>query len=276
MVSMMPGTAGSPVEAMAYLARSEHRLMALRTVASHPRSPSELSEETGASSSTIRRTVREFEERGWIRRDEGRYEPTELGAFIASAIEDLFNRLETERQLRGVSKWLPGEDSGFPIEKCAEADVTVAEPDDPYAPVRQFESLFQEATRLRFLRPEIALMEPAFDVLLEHVNSGVEITFVDRPSCNTYFLSTYPEHSPAMMRRDNFTVLEHVDLPSYGLALLDHRVAISGYEEESGTVQLLVDTDSPEVRAWAEAKFSAYADEAELLPPPEPHSVQIE
>ncbi|MBZ6494758.1 MarR family transcriptional regulator [Haloterrigena longa] len=258
---------GSPIDDIAYLARSHHRVPALVALTERPRSRSELCELTGVSSSTIRRTLDEFEDRIWIRKDSYQYTATPLGEVIASGMVDLIERVETERKLRDVWHWLPDVVSEYPLETWAAMTVTVADPDAPYRPVNRFESLLEGTDELRFVRPEIALMEPCFDVLWHQVDAGVDVVLVGRPHSHTYFLSTYPERSGEMMQRDNFTVLEHDDLPSHGISVLDERVAISCYERDSGTVQALIDTDAAAVREWAQSVFETYTAEAQPVDP---------
>jgi len=65
-VTTMADASGSLIDDIAYLVRSEHRVTTLIDLTVRPRSRSELWEAAGVSSSTIRRTLREFEERGWI------------------------------------------------------------------------------------------------------------------------------------------------------------------------------------------------------------------
>lgn len=257
----------SPIGDIAYLARSQHRIPALIALTERPRSRSELCELTGVSSSTIRRTLGEFEDRIWIRKDGYQYTATRLGEVIASGMEDLLERVETERKLRDVWHWLPDEVIEYPIETWAAMTVTVAEPDAPYRPVNRFESLLRETNELRFIRPEIAMMEPCFDVLRQQIDAGVNVVLVDRSQSHTYFLSTYSERSSEMMQQDNFTVLEHDDLPPCGIGLLDERVAISCYEQDSGTVHALIDTDVAAVREWAQSVFETYTSEAQPVEP---------
>ncbi|MFC4544052.1 helix-turn-helix transcriptional regulator [Halosolutus amylolyticus] len=259
-----------PIDDIAYLARSEHRVPTLVALTTRPRSRSELCELTGVSSSTMRRTLGEFEARSWIRKEGYQYVATRLGETIASGMEDVIERVETERKLRDVWHWLPAEVSEFPIETWADMTVTVAEPDFPYRPVDRFESLLRETNEFRSLRPEVALMDPCLDVLSQLIDDGVGITLIDRPSCHTYFLSTYPDRSSEMLKQDNFTVLEHDELPPYGIGLLDDRVAISCYEQDSGTVRAVIDTDAPAVREWAESVYTSYRSDAQPL---EPHRI---
>ncbi|RQG94334.1 helix-turn-helix transcriptional regulator [Natrarchaeobius chitinivorans] len=257
----------SPTGDIAYLTRSEHRIPTLVALTKRPRSRSELCELTGVSSSTIRRTVDEFENRVWIRKDGYQYVATRLGESIASGMEELIDRIETERKLRDVWHWLPDEMDRFSIETWADLTVTVAEPDFPYQPVNRFESLLEGTTTVRFLRPEVALMDPCFDVLTRLIGDGVDVTLIDRPNCHTYFRSTYPKRSSEMLQRDNFTVLEHEELPPYGIGLLDDRVVISCFERDSGTIRALLDTDVPAVRDWAQSVYERYEPDARPLEP---------
>ncbi len=248
----------SPIVDIAYLARSEHRIPTLLSLTERPRSRSELCELGGVSSSTMRRTLDEFDDRLWIRKEGYQYVATRLGEVIASGMEDLIERIETERKLRHVWHWLPDEISDFPFETWSDMTITVAEPDAPYRPVRRFESLLRNTTTIRFLRPEVALMDLCFDLLYQMVGEDVEMTLIDRPKCHTYFHTTYPRRSSEMMQQDNFVILEHDDLPQYGTGLLDRCVVVSCYEEDSGTVYALIDTDAPAVREWAKSAYDTY------------------
>ncbi|MCL9818277.1 helix-turn-helix transcriptional regulator [Natronocalculus amylovorans] len=255
-------TPDSPIGDIAYLSRSEHRIPALVALAERPRSRSELCEETGVSSSTIRRTLNEFGERLWIQKDGYQYVATRLGEAIATEMDDLLDWFETERKLRDVWHWLPDEVSKFPIETWSELTITIADPDVPYRPVTRFESLLKETTTVRYLRPEVALMDPCFDVLCQLVDDGVDVTLIDRPNCHTYFLSTYPKRCSELLQQDNFTVLEHDELPPHGTGLLDERVVISCYEQDSGTVQGVIDTDVAVVNKWAKSVYERYRSDA--------------
>lgn len=46
-------------------------------------------------------------------------------------MEDLLERVETERKLRDVWNWLPDEVGDFPVETWTDLTVTVADPDPP-------------------------------------------------------------------------------------------------------------------------------------------------
>ncbi|WP_121744738.1 helix-turn-helix transcriptional regulator [Natronorubrum halophilum] len=262
---MMPMTTESPLDDVEFLARSEHRVAVLEALAESPRSRADLQDLTEASRSTIGRVLGAFEERRWITKDEYEYEVTPLGAFVASGMRELIERIETERKLRDVWQWLPSEASGFSIEMGSEAVVTDAEADDPYRPVNRFLSLLRETDRFRFVGFDVALLEPCKNELRRRILNGMHTEIIDPPNVAKYILSTYPDHCSPPLESDNLTVWLHDDLPSYGVSLFDERIGISCYNPANGTVQVLIDTDTAEAREWAEWTYETYRQEARPL-----------
>lgn len=257
---------GSPIDDIAYLARSEHRAPTLVALTVRPRSRSELWEMAGVSSSTIRRTLREFEDRSWIRREGYQYEVTQLGAYVASAMAELIERVDTERNLRDVWQWLPGEDDGFTIQMCADAVVTVADADDPYRPVGRFTTLLQTTDRFRFAGLDVALLEPCKDELCERILDGMDTEFLTRPRVVKYIRSTSPDLFAEALESGNLDVRLPDDLPAFGVGILDDRIVICGHDPDSVTVRVLVDTDTPDAREWAEEQYARYRRQTPMVP----------
>lgn len=225
----------------------------------------ELQERLDVSRATIHRHKRLLTERGLIEKVDGKFALTDTGVLLADAIDQFKREADTALHLAPVLDEVG--DSTIDIDAFTGATVTNAEPADPYAPVSRFESLLETTEEFRFVGSEPALMEPCLDLLLAMIEEGAEITFIDRPSCTSYFLTEYPEHCKESMARENFTVLEHEDLPPYGVGLFSDRVAISCYEQESGTVRALVDTDARDAREWAERRYAACLEEARPVAP---------
>ena len=248
-----------------FLARSEHRVAALDALAERPRSRSELREVTGASSSTVSRMLREFETRRWIVREGHRYEATELGAFVASGMQDLLDRIDLERKLRGVWEWLPTEAEGFTVEMAFDAVVTRAVANDPYRPINRFVSVLGETDRFRFVGTDLALLEPCRDEFRRRILDGLSAEIIDPPSVAKNILSTYADHCAVSLERDNLTILVHDEVPPYGICLFDERVGISCYNPTTGTVQAFIDTDSSELRAWGESVYATIRRDARPL-----------
>lgn len=265
MWDMLTITARSPLEDIEFLARSEHRVTALAALARRPQSRADLLEKTKASPSTIGRTLREFEKRQWISKDGNNFEATELGRFVASGMQDLIKLVDTEQRLRDVWHWLPTEASDFTIEMAADAVVTDAKANDPYGPVNRFVSLLEETDHFRFVGYDVPLLEPCKDVLRQQILDGMQTEVIDPPKAAKYILSTYEEHCSEALESGNLTVRVHEALPPYGISLFDDRIAVSCYNPDSGTAQVLLDTDAPEAREWAESTYESYRREAELL-----------
>lgn len=257
---------GPPIDDISYLARSEHRVPTLVALTARPRSRSELWEMAGVSRSTIRRTLSEFEQREWIRKEGYKFEATQLGAYVASAMMDAIERVETEQTLRDVWHWLPGEQSGFTIEMCSEAVVTVAEADDPYRPVNRFVSLLEGTDQFRFAGFDVAMLEPCKDELCEQIVDGMRAELINPPRVAEYIRSTCPELFSETLESGDLTIRLHDELPPYGVSLFDDRVAVSGYDPDGVTVRVLVDTDAPAAREWAESVYNEYRRQTPTIP----------
>lgn len=253
------------IDDVAYLTRSHHRTTALTALADRPRTRTELRELTGVSQSTIGRTLRAFENRGWIARTDHRYGTTQLGAFVASGMRELLDRIETERKLREIWGWFPAQLRRVPLEAFSEAVVTVAAVDDPYRPVNRFVSLLRETDRFRFVGFDLALLEPCRDELCQRIIDGMTAEIIDPPSVAEYIRATYPDRSERTLASGNLTVLLHEELPAYGLSLFDDRIGLCGYHPDSGTVRAFVDTDDPKIREWAVSTYDEYRREARPL-----------
>lgn len=259
---MVSRATDGPLADVEFLARSGHRVAVLEALARRPESRADLRAMTGVSRSTVGRLLRAFEDRHWIRRDGDQYEATELGAFVAAGMRNLLERIETEHQLREVWQWLPSEADGFTVEMATDAVVTVAEAEAPYRPVNRFAALLGETGRFRFVGADVALLEPCRDELRERILDGMRAEIIDPSSVAEYVLSTYREHCAEPLESGNLAVAVHDDLPPYGVSVFDDRVAVSCYDEDTGLVRVLLDTDSTEAREWAESVFETYKRDA--------------
>lgn len=256
----------TPIDDIAYLTRSEHRAPTLIALTVRPRSRSELWEMTGVSESTIRRTLSEFEDRDWVYRDGYQYDVTQLGAFVASAMAELIDRIETERKLRNVWRLLPDEDSGFTIDMCTDATVTTADPDDPSRPITRFCSLLEETDRLRFTGLDVAMLDGCKNELCERVLEGMEAELINPPRVADYIRSNCAEMFAEALESGNLDLRLHDQLPQFGVILLDDRMGLIGYDPEGVSVRVLVDTESDEAREWAEATFTAHRRKTPTVP----------
>ena len=253
----------SALDEIEFLVRSEHRVEALDALAERPRSRSDLQAATGASSSTVGRLLRKFEARDWIVRDGHEYRMTPEGTFVAEEVTSLLDRMETRQQLRDVATWLPTEKLGITIEAFSEAVVTAVDAEEPYRPVRRYDDLIEDAEAMRaFGTP--TLKSANAGTLFRNVRAGMDTEIIYPPPIVEAMLDWSPEAAKEGLDSGNLTILLHDTLPC-GLTIFDDRVALTGYDPDTGMLRAIVDTDAAEAREWATGLYDSYREEAQPL-----------
>jgi predicted transcriptional regulator len=179
---------------------------------------------------------------------------------------DLLDRLQTEQKLREVWQYLPDQSSGFSIDMCADAEVTIASAEAPYDPVNRFASLLDDTESCRFAGFDVTLLEPCKDEFCERVLDGMDAEMINPPRVANYIRNNCPELFSKTLDSGNLSVRLHDELPAFGVCLLDHRIAISGYDHDGVMVRVLVDTDADEAREWAESFYATYRRETPTIP----------
>jgi hypothetical protein len=144
--------------------------------------------------------------------------------------------------------------------------VTVADADDPYRPINRFTSLLDETEQFRFVGFEVAMLEPCKDELCEQIIGGMHAELINPPRVAKYIRRTCPELFSDALENGDLTIRLHDDLPSYGVSIFDDRIAISGYDPDGVTVRVLLDTDAPDTREWAESIYDTYRRETPTVP----------
>lgn len=76
-----------------FLTRSEGRVDVLNTVSQRSRSRDELEQVTDRSRSTLSRMLSDFEARGWVVRQDGRYTTTAAGTYVTSDMSRMLDRI---------------------------------------------------------------------------------------------------------------------------------------------------------------------------------------
>lgn len=257
----------SPNEEIEFLVRSDHRVAVLETLADRPRDRTELRSATGASRSTMGRVLSAFEDRRWVVRNGRTYELTVLGAFVADRLEELRDAMRLERTLRDVAQWLPYEIDGFSVDLFTDAVVSHPGPGYPYRPVERIEHLLDEAETVYGFGMAM-LKSSALEAFFERTLDDLDCEYVYPPAVFEELLAWDEETVMEATTRPGYTVLLHDSLPVRewcGICLFDERVSICCYDPETGLLQAVVDTESPEMRAWAESVYERYRSEARPL-----------
>ena len=256
----------TPLDEIAFLARSGHRVEVLDTLAAGPCDRTDLRETTGASSPTMGRVLNDFANRRWIVRDGRTYELTRLGEFVAERFMDLREAMETERKLRDVVPWLPREMEGFSVDLFADATVSYPGPGYPYQPVERVTQLIESTESMRGFGTTV-VKSSNLEAACRAIVDGMEFEFIYSPDVLEMIVAWNPEKVAEADACENCTTFVHDSLPDSdwcGLGIYDDRVGICCHDVETGMLQAVVDTDSPAALAWAESVYERYRNEARL------------
>jgi predicted transcriptional regulator len=123
------------LEHVRYLSDSEYRITVLELLLEAPRTQSDLRERAGASTASVSRVLRSFEDRDWVRKGEGRYELTPLGRFVATEFIALHDRLEAVERLQDIVEWLPTEIVDLGLDCLVDARLTFPTSNNPMATI---------------------------------------------------------------------------------------------------------------------------------------------
>lgn len=245
----------SSIEDVVFLARSEHRVDALRRLREGPCDRDDLRRATGASRATVTRLGNEFEARDWVVRDGRRYTLTDLGSFVADEFLRLVDRMETERTLRDVWEWFPSDVSGCAPSLFVDASISMPESHSPYHPLPRFVDQVESADTMCGFS-ERSLKPGSYEVILKNTAEGMEAELIfPRAVIDEMLEATADSLIEAAVESSRLDILERDDLPTdTGFALFDDRLALY-CRDDNGVTKVGVDTDSPEAVDWAESVY---------------------
>ncbi|WP_435157589.1 helix-turn-helix transcriptional regulator [Haladaptatus sp. DFWS20] len=223
----------------------------------------EIEAELGVSRATSHRFIRWLGEQELAKKVDGRFELTGYGQVVAEEVLRFERNLATADRLSPLLDTICESHKEFVIEPFGDATVTAASPADPYRPVQRFLTLLGESETLRGFNTThmVPLSLGAFHEQLFE-NTDTEIIYL--PDAVEKLVETYPERASAALERGHLKLRTREALP-YGLAIFDDRVGIGGYDEQNGTMQVFVDSETAIAREWAERVYNVYRERSEPL-----------
>lgn len=244
------GRMGSPLDTIAYLARSDHRVEVLGAICAQPRTRGEIRELADASRVTVGRIIADLEERGWVERVGRRYEATAAGRYVAFEFDRLVENLEAFESLPPVVEWVPGDEPSFDLSRLAGAEVVTAEEGDIIAPMRQALGLIEDADRVRAVANGAA--KEFVRAMRAAVQAGARHTLVVPPGTLDALSSEPGLRAGVMAGLEAGLRLLVVDADLPVLQIADDTVALCSRDH-----QAMVETDDPAVYEWAEGYFES-------------------
>ena len=258
----------TPLDDVAFLARSDHRVEVLRTLASGARSRPELHAETGVPQPTLGRVLGSFEDRNWVVRRNGEYALTAVGTLVAETFEDLLDAVETVQRLGDVLVQLPTDEMDFDVRAFADATVWEPEPGDTLSHIRRMEERWLDADETRLLGGTLG---PAS---FERRRDAAQ-AFVDREKRTETVVSTAVMDRGLSDPELNRTVRDHWDPERMVGYLYDGPIplvlaiadgtAMLAPTDENGIPTAVIVTENETVRAWVDARIDEYRERATEL-----------
>ncbi len=248
----------SALEEIEFLALSENRVEVLRLLADDRHTRGELAAATGASQATLGRILGDFEDRSWIRREDGEYAATATGRLVAEGFTDLLEILETEGELRDVVRYLPTHAMDVDLRRLADATVTTPSQTRPNAPVQRVLDLLGDADEIRVFSH--AFNEQSIAQIRDRVvDGGAAFRGVFSRSAVDALAddAALRERFGSLLAADDAAVRVREEGIPLAATVADGTVHLL-LRDENGVLRASVDTDDPAVRSWAQDTFDHY------------------
>jgi predicted transcriptional regulator len=248
-----------------FLSDSEHRVIALEGLIDGPRTQLDLRASTGASSATVSRLLRSFDERGWIDRTGNAYELTPLGRFVAKRFVQLYDQFRSADRLSDLIEYLPLDEFDFDLGCLEGARITRPTRADTIAPIRREVELMTSCT------DRFQMLVTAVDRLATQEVAGLvrRIPVFEGVYTREAFETVRADASmradlDEYMRAGGTLYLYGGETSMVTLGLNDDIVGLE-LNDGRGFVPAFVETADDDVLSWAERTYEAYRRESEPL-----------
>lgn len=241
------------------------RLELLEVVAADaPVSSAELADGTGASVSTVNRVVASFAREGTLERTDEGIVLTAYGEALARETRRFTRSVETARTLRPLLDVLSASPFEVDLTWFVDATVTESTPSNPYRPLVRYSELFSAADRKRLVGDRFVVPEQGVEAAAAAIDDGTRCTCVWSERALDRLFEHVPELVEWSAGRQNLTALVAETVP-FDFALFDDRLLVYGFDDETGVVSVVVDTDDPDAVEWGTAVFEACREDADAL-----------
>lgn len=253
---------GEPLDAVAYLARSENRVAILRAVDEGPLDRRDLERAVGVSRSTLSRVLRELEEeRGWIRRtDEGGFRSTRAGSLVLDRFVPLLETVGGLQTLGEGMAHLPVEAMDVDVRHFHDAELVEPTELDPTAAFEYGVGRMRASDTIRSVSRTVP--PPYVRALHEEVTEGG----------STAEIVLDPEYLDAV-RDTELAALWHEVARTEDIRTADERLPFRMlvFEDvvhhwlcsDDGDQVGLLESGNPTVREWAEGTVDRYLADGE-------------
>lgn len=253
-------------DTLAFLLRSENRrdvLAALRDSRTLDRC--ELVDQVDASRRTVSRVLKTLEEEGYIRNTDNSYRLTSYGGFMINLYQDWKDRTALTDRHSPFLAHVDEEVLDCRLRWFRDAEITIAAEFKPNAPVNRLIELRRDATRIRSVTPFVE--RQCLTHVSERLRRGAEFELtvvVSEEMARTALSgSRYDDMIDTVREAESASIFIHPGLPELVVSLVDDVTALGAYAD--GRLHALVESDDPELRAWATDRIDGHRREATPL-----------
>ena len=227
----------------------------LEALRGEPLDRREIEERLDVSRATSHRFTQWLDEQNLVEKVDSRFQLTGAGEAVADEVLRFEANVGTVHRLSPLLEAVCEDHQEFVLEPFVDAEVIHAKPDDPYRPVERFLSLLRDSESFRGFNT--THMAPLVLGEFHHqIFEKTDTEIVYLPPIVEKLFETYPKRALEAIESGHLALRTRDDLP-YGLAIFDNRVGIGGYDEDTGLMQVFVDTDTQIAREWAERVYAS-------------------
>lgn len=260
------GNDTSPLDQVAFLARSESRVRVLeQLLASGPTTRREFRERLGSSRSTVTRSLSQLEARNWIRETGDAYELTPAGRLVAEQFLTLVESVETTEALSPFLDWFPYAEYPLDLDALTGAEITSSTEADPYAPGRRQTAFLDHHEEVWLVLPSIELegiRSTHEQVLTGALSLSVVVSEAVADRIVTGEFAALFREQIETGRMDVYAV--DGTLPFY-LGFGGDATVQLGVEDDDGFPRALLEVESEPLRSWAEDVYDGHRHRAERM-----------
>lgn len=257
---------GSPLEAIAFLGRSDNRVQVLQSLADENRTREDLRAELPISRTTLARILNEFEERGWIARNGQHYTTTRAADAILAKFDPLLETVEGIENLGEAIDWLPPPAYSVELRHFRDADITTSTGDNPAKPYDRGIELIRAADRYRGLTS--TAIPRYVKVLGDRLAQG-QLDFGGVIAAE--FIETLHDDPDRAAPWYDFAAAGRTwiydDRVPINMHIVDDTVLVWLGERREGSLEIhgLLESENAAVLSWAESLYEEYRSEAARL-----------
>lgn len=251
---------------VAFLARSDTRVRILRELSAADRLDRDtLRARLDVARTTLARNLDPLAERGWVAAtDTATYVLTLAGETVLAEFERFAETVTVVDEFEPFLRAVPRGAFDLHPRHLAGADLVVATPSDPYAPITRHVEAIETAERYRGLLPAVGLS--AMETGTERLADGATAELVVGPGVAETLRSesAYADRLDEVPADAGMRLFVATEPVPFFLGVFDATVQI-GVADENGKPQALVETGDETVRAWAEETLADYRADARPL-----------